>query len=89
MTEDEVRAVLAGCGADASRFPWRLGPQDGQEAPEGTFIWPVELADGRYLACSFSFGKEDPDPALSWKPSWRKVEGPMTLAELQALGRKK
>lgn len=88
LTESDIHAILAEHEADPSRFPWRISPQDGQQAPEGSFLYPVELADGQFLAFWFSFGKPSPVAELDWKPAWHGVEGPMTRAALTELGRK-
>ena len=93
LTEADVQAFLEEHDLDGSRFPWRIEPQSGQQAPDPGLSfpmpWPPEgLPDGRYLCFWFSFGRPSEDPQLNWKPAWRKVTGPMTLDELKQEAKK-
>jgi hypothetical protein len=88
MDEDEVLgrvSELAGRGA-VSTFPLRIQP-DGPHPGDKVFRVPVPCDDGRYIAAAFSFGYESDDEMESWKPRWRAVDGPMTMAELTELGK--
>lgn len=83
MTTDEVLAALAKYGILVPPFPLRLEP-DGDHPGDKVYRFPVPLADGRYLAVSWSFGQPNDDELRNWEPVWHAVDGPMTRAELEA-----
>jgi hypothetical protein len=93
LSDGEVTAFLTEhCGAaGASMFPMRIAPEDGQPHPgkDKVFRTPVQVyghAAGaeQYVVISWSFGQPSDDEMLNWRPVWRKLEGPMTRAELDA-----
>lgn len=86
LTDGDVQEFLTRHGgtAAAGAFPMRFAPEDGQPHPGNrVFRAPVELPDGRYLVISFSFGQDNADAMLAWKPVWHALEGPVTRQELE------
>jgi hypothetical protein len=90
IDEADVIALVQAYGGDdaAGALPLRFGPMDGQPHPgDKVLIRPSQTTDGRYLALSFTMGYEDPDEMISWKPQWLGIDGPFTMAELEAFAR--
>lgn len=89
MTEEEVAAALSEYGLGLAALPYtRSEPKDGQEHPgDRVFLFPVELADGRYLAVAWMMGYPDADEMSSCKHRWQHVAGPFTRPELEAHAR--
>jgi hypothetical protein len=90
LTDEEVLDfVTEFAGAQAAgKLPLRIAPQDGQDPGDKVFRLPVQCPDGTYLAVAFKFGQDNPEDAMTaWKPRWQHLDGPMTLEELQELGR--
>lgn len=86
--EDVLEVIRAHAGEEAlGTFPMRYEPVNGVTA-DRVLIRPVQCRDGRYLAVSFRIGHEDPDEMVSWKPEWLGIDGPFTLPELEAFGRR-
>lgn len=87
LTEGDVQAFLTERGGPgtAAGVPMRYQMEDGQDHPgDKVFRVPVPLPDGCYLVLSFTMGYDSEDPVEAWKPFWKKLEGPVTLGELEA-----
>lgn len=89
MTEEEVASALGEYGLPLTALPYtRAEPKDGQGHPgDRVFLFPVELADGRYLAVSWMMGYPDADEMANCKLRWESVDGPFTRPELEAHAR--
>lgn len=87
MTTEEMLAALAAHGVTdpASKVYLRAEPE-GEHPGDRVFRTPVQLADGRYLVVSWSFGQPSDDAMDDWVPAWRSVDGPMTRAQVIAGG---
>ena len=86
MTDAYVLDFLAEYGFADFPFPVRSEPREGHPG-DRVFLYPVALADGRYLAVAWMFGQPDADEARNWKVRWHSVHGPMTRPELEELSR--
>lgn len=88
LSDQEMLARVIACGGETivSVFPMRMQP-DGEHPGDKVYPLAVELPSGQFLAVLFSFGYPSEDALEDWKPRWRDVRGPMTIEDLQLLGK--
>lgn len=88
LSDQEMLARVIACGGETivSVFPMRMQP-DGEHPGDKVYPLAVELPSGQFLAVLFSFGYPSDDALEDWKPRWRDVRGPMTIEDLQLLGK--